>query len=162
MRKKIAKTPEQALNSLMALCAGAEKSSGDALRLMSQWEVEQSSRKGVLDKLLQTKFIDDRRYAAAYVRDKSRLSGWGFYKIRNGLQLKGVSTSIIDEQLDTLDKKSCEERLNSIIKKKLDSLTESDTYKLKAKLVRYALGLGYEYESVISAVEKRVQNDDFI
>ena len=162
MRQKIAKTAKQAVNSLMALCARAEKSSGDALRLMAQWEVEESERKDVLAQLIQHKFIDDNRYATAYIREKSRLNGWGVYKIKNGLQLKGISSSIINEQLQTLDKDSSKDRLELMIKKRIGSLKESDPYKLKAKLIRYALGLGYEYESVVSSVEKQIKDNDFI
>ena len=49
-----------------------------------------------------------------------------------------------------------------MIKKRIGSLKESDPYKLKAKLIRYALGLGYEYESVVSSVEKQIKDNDFI
>ncbi len=162
MRQKIDKTPKQALNSLMALCARAEKSSGDALRLMAQWGVEESKRIDVLTQLIQNKFIDDRRYAAAYIREKSKLNGWGVYKIKNGLKLKGIDSNIINDELQILDKKSLEDRLELIIQKRIGSIKESDPYKLKAKLVRYALGLGYEYDSVISIIEKNIKNDDFI
>lgn len=70
------KTPEQAYAALIRLCARSEKSSGDALRLMQRWGVEPSARQGVLQKLLADRFIDDNRYAEAFVRDKIRLSGW--------------------------------------------------------------------------------------
>lgn len=161
MHEKVAKTPKQALNSLMALCARAEKSSGDAVRLMFQWGVDPAKHREVLDRLIQDKFIDDRRYAAAYIREKSRLNGWGYFKIKSNLQLKGIDRSIIDEQLLTLDRESTRKRLGIIIQKKKDALNESDKYKLKGKLVRYALGMGYEYDSVISAVEDMFQDDDF-
>ena len=68
------KTPEQAYAALIRLCARSEKSSGDALRLMQRWGVEPSARQGVLQKLLADRFIDDNRYAEAFVRDKIRRS----------------------------------------------------------------------------------------
>ena len=74
------KTPEQAYAALIRLCARSEKSSGDALRLMQRWGVKPSARQGVLQKLLADRFIDDNRYAEAFVRDKIRLSGWGARK----------------------------------------------------------------------------------
>ena len=160
MREKIDKTPKQALNSLMALCAKGEKSSGDALRLMTQWGVEKSQQEGVLNQLIENKFIDDMRYTSAYVREKSRLNGWGSYKIKNGLKLKGVDSKIIDKELQTLDKKSAEDRLSILISKKIGSLKESDPYKLKGKLVRYGLGLGYEYDSVLSVIENNIKYND--
>ena len=77
----IDKTPErkpksatQALQSLMRLCSRAEKSSGDALRLMRTWNVPEGERQGVLDKLIELRFIDDARYAEAYTREKSNIA----------------------------------------------------------------------------------------
>ena len=97
------KTPEQAYAALIRLCARSEKSSGDALRLMQRWGVKPSARQGVLQKLLADRFIDDNRYAEAFVRDKIRLSGWGARKIRTSLRLKGIAAAIIDEALARLD-----------------------------------------------------------
>ena len=71
------KTPEQALTTLMAMCARAERSSGDARRLMTRWGVAEQDQEGVLQRLIDDRFIDDRRYAAAFVRDKRTFNGWG-------------------------------------------------------------------------------------
>ena len=73
------KTAEQALASLMRLCARAERSSGDAMRLMGTWGVPTQERGAVLQRLVKERFIDDRRYAAAFVREKINLSAWGEY-----------------------------------------------------------------------------------
>jgi regulatory protein len=61
LKPKRTKTPEQALTALMRLAARSEKSSGDALRLMQNWGVEPAARQGVLQKLIEHKFIDDNR-----------------------------------------------------------------------------------------------------
>lgn len=98
-REKRAKTPEQALASLMRLCARAEKSEGDARRLMRGWGLTERDAEAVLARLVRERFIDDRRYAAAFVREKMRLSGWGEYKIRAALQRKGIRCEVIDAAL---------------------------------------------------------------
>ena len=71
------KTPEQALAQLMRLCARAEKSESDARRLMRGWGLDDRAAAEVLDRLVHDRFIDDARYAGAFVREKMRLSGWG-------------------------------------------------------------------------------------
>ena len=75
-RVKRTKTAEQALISLMRLCSRAERSSGDAKRLMATWEVPLQDRAGVLQRLKAERFIDDERYAMAFVREKVNLNGW--------------------------------------------------------------------------------------
>lgn len=89
IRKKRDKTPDEALAALMRLCARAEKSEGDARRLMRGWGVAEKDAEQVLGRLVRDRFIDDSRYAEAFVREKLRLSGWGEYKIRTALQRKG-------------------------------------------------------------------------
>ena len=69
MKQPTKKSKEQALESLMRLCARAERSSGDAMRLMARWGVASSDRHEVLQRLLSERFIDDRRYAEAYIRE---------------------------------------------------------------------------------------------
>ena len=144
------KTPEQAYAALIRLCARSEKSSGDALRLMQRWGVEPSARQGVLQKLLADRFIDDNRYAEAFVRDKIRLSGWGARKIRTSLRLKGIAAAPANQS----------ERLRTQLEKKLRLTRYKDTYDLKTKLIRYGLSLGYDYDAVLDAAGELIQTND--
>ena len=75
IRKKRNKTADEALAALMRLCARAEKSSGDALRLMRTWGVEPREQQRVLERLVEQRFIDNERFAGAFVREKLRRGG---------------------------------------------------------------------------------------
>lgn len=154
------KTPEQALKALMRLASRAEKSSGDAMRLMAGWGVEPSQRQSVLDKLIAMKFIDDRRYADAFVRDKLRFSGWGAYKIRTALRGKGISQQIIDEVLSQADGAEMKERLQRSLATKMKSVKYSSPYDLRNKLMRYGASLGYDFDVVADAVAGIVKAED--
>jgi regulatory protein len=149
------KTAQQALQSLMRLCSRAEKSSGDALRLMRTWGVPEGERQGVLDKLISDKFIDDRRYAEAYVREKSQLAGWGERKIAMQLRLKGIERETISSVLaEFMDNDNQMERLQDKLQKKLRTTKAANDFELRGKLLRYALGLGYDYDMAMEAVDK--------
>ncbi len=153
-KERKVKSPEQALNSLMALCAKGEKSSGDARRLMTQWGVDKAEQEGVLERLLRDKFIDDERYAAAFVREKTRLNGWGKYKIRLQLGLKGVAKEIIDAELEGLDEGYMGEKLEELLRKRLRTTKWDTKWQLREKLTRYGAGLGYDFGAVGEAVGK--------
>ncbi len=155
-----AKSPEEALSSLMRQCAKAEKSSGDAMRLMSRWGLPSEQRVGVLQQLIAEKFIDDRRFAQAFVREKLNLSGWGERKIASSLKLKGISDGIISEVLSDLDRDSMEERLFAKIERKARSVKYKDKYDFKSKLIRYGISLGYDYSMVLDSVSKIITIDD--
>ena len=154
------KTPEQALAALMRLCARAERSEEDARRLMTRWGIAPADRERVLERLRRDRFIDDARYAEAFVRDKIRLSGWGARKIRTSLRLKGIAAAIIDEALARLDPANQSERLRTQLEKKLRLTRYKDTYDLKTKLIRYGLSLGYDYDAVLDAAGELIQTND--
>lgn len=154
------KTAAQALQSLMRLAARSEKSSGDAMRLMQRWEVPVAERRGVLEKLIESRFIDDRRYAEAYVREKSNLSGWGVRKIAMQLRTKGVSQDIITKALGQIDSSELQLRLQDKLRRKLKCTKANSQYELRGKLYRYALSQGYDYEQAIKAIEVVCQDDD--
>ena len=160
IRKKKVKTPEQALAALMRLCARAEKSQEDARRLMRGWGLAERDAEGVLAKLVRDRFIDDARYAGAFVREKLRLSGWGEYKIRTALQRKGVSKERIDAALSQADRSGMGERLAQQLERKARTVKYTTQYELKTKLIRYGLSLGYDYEAVMDAASAMVRETD--
>ncbi|MBQ2703300.1 MAG: RecX family transcriptional regulator [Alistipes sp.] len=153
LKPKRTKSPEQALAALMRLAARSEKSSGDALRLMQNWGVDPSARQGVLQRLIDDKFIDDRRYAEAFVRDKMRFSGWGVFKLRAALRNKGISTDIVEDVLRMLDSNNMADRLRERLERKMRTTKYTTRYDLKTKLMRYGASLGYDFESVGDVVD---------
>ena len=150
IRKKRDKTPDEALAALMRLCARAEKSEG-----VAEKDAEQ-----VLGRLVRDRFIDDSRYAEAFVREKLRLSGWGEYKIRTALQRKGVSKERIDAALSQADRPAMGERLAQQLERKARTVKYTSQYELKTRLIRYGLSLGYDYEAVMDAASAMVRETD--
>ncbi len=154
-RERKTKTAQQALQSLMRLCSRGEKSTGDALRLMRTWGVPEAEQRGVLDKLIADRYIDNRRYAEAYTREKSQLAGWGERKIAMQLRLKGVERETISAVLaELMEDDSMAERLQEKLLKKLCTVKAANDYELRGKLLRYALGLGYDYDMAAEAVDR--------
>jgi regulatory protein len=157
-QQRKSKSAEQALNALMRLCSRAEKSSGDAMRLMYTWGVPQAERQGVLDKLIEMRFVDDMRYAEAYTREKSQIAGWGARKIAQHLYQKGISKDIVAKVLMLIEEDEARETLERRLLRKLPTIKAANDFDLRGKLLRYALGLGYDYDlvvEVIDAVTKR-------
>lgn len=157
---KRSKTPEQALASLQRLCARAERSSGDALRLMDTWNVDKNKRNEILQNLVHDKFIDDRRYAEAFVREKTSLSAWGEYKIRAALKRKGIHEEIINEVLSNINPGANVERLTQRLTRKVKSVKYETPYQLKTKLIRYGISLGFQMEHVLVSVEQVMKTNN--
>ncbi len=154
------KTAAQALTALQMLCAKAERSSGDAMRLMARWNVEPAERARVLEKLLHDRYIDDSRYAGAYVRDKSRLAGWGAHKIRMQLAAKGIARETIEEALAQIDPETTAGKLDELLARKMRTAKAKDAHDLRGKLLRFGLGRGFGYAQVARAVERMVKTEE--
>lgn len=159
-RKPRTKSLEEALAALMRLCARAEKCEGDARRLMRRWGLRDEEAAKVLTRLVAERFIDDRRYAALFVREKMQLSGWGIYKIRAALQRKEVAREIIDAALAEVDGARMGDRLCEQLRRKLRTTRAQTPYELRNKLFRYGLSLGYEFDTVREAVASVMQTNN--
>ncbi len=153
-RERKTKSAAEALQSLMRLCARGERSTGDAMRLMRTWGVPEGERQAVVDRLVAQRFIDNSRYAELYVREKSRLSGWGARKIAMQLRTKGVEKEVIAEALATIDSDEQGDRLVEKLRRKMRTTKAQSDYEMRGKLLRYALGLGYDYDDANTALDK--------
>lgn len=152
--KKV-KNAGQALAALMRYASKAERSSGDAVRLMRGWGVPGEDIPGVLARLVEMKFIDDKRFAQAYVRDKSLFAGWGIHKIMAGLRSKGVPAVISEDAVaQYAGNGTLNVRLHELLGRKLKCIGGGTEYEIKGKLVRFGLSRGYEYEAVLDAAAK--------
>lgn len=156
-RQRKSKTAAEALQSLMRLCARAEKSTGDARRLMRSWGVAEAEQQGVVDRLVALRFIDNSRYAEAYAREKSGLAGWGPRKIAMQLRAKGVERDIVERVLATMDDDSQLKRLTERLQRKMRTTKAANDYELRGKLLRYAMSLGYDYELAKELTDKIVE-----
>ena len=83
-----------------AYCARRETCRGDLEKKFRAAEIEPDLIDRVLDRLEQEKFIDEQRYAHAFVHDKAAFARWGRLKIRNALRLKGIDKHLIDIALE--------------------------------------------------------------
>ena len=160
---KRTKSAAEALQSLMRLCSRAERSSGDALRLMHRWGVSDVDACKVLAQLQKERFIDDRRFAELYAREKLNLSGWGAYKIEVSLRQKGISQDIIAEVVRPMfGEADMESRLTELLTRKMRTTKGATPYEIKTKLIRFGLSRGFDMELVLrcaSSVVKGVDED---
>lgn len=135
------------LASLEAQCAKREYCNWDILRKISEkGPFSKEDATEILSKLQSEGFVDDLRFSTAFSRDKAQLLGWGEAKIRLSLRVKGIDRETIDEALSQIDTNKAEAKLRKLMEAKWKTL--QDDPQGKFKLLRYALGRGYDYEQV--------------
>jgi regulatory protein len=133
-----------ALNKAMALCASREYCSGDIRAKLESWGLNDSEVNSVIITLIKEDFINDKRYAEAFVRDKYRHNKWGKVKIAAHLKAKNISSGQISSALASLD----DDQYRQMIRDTLDShrkfIKAKNQYDLKGKLLRFGLSKGFE------------------
>ena len=122
------------------------KKAGDAL------DGDREGAKEILDVLVAEKYVDDLRYATAYAREKSMISGWGETKIRYVLSGKGIPRDTISLALEEIDEARAGQRLERLMAAKAKSLKDDPQARLK--LLRFGLGRGYQYDEVVDVIDK--------
>lgn len=150
---------EKALSRLQYLCARSEKCTGDLRQKMIQWKMETTDIAWVINSLTSDKFVDDARYAAMFVRDKSRISKWGRVKIATALRAKGVAADIINDALTQIDPSTDKAQLIELIARKAKQTKSKSVYDLKNKLIRFGVSRGFDMGVVIDVVNGAVKGE---
>ena len=137
---------------LQAQCSKREYCSSDILRKgLTAFDGDREQATKLLDSLIQDRFVDDLRYATAFAREKSRLTGWGPAKIKYMLVGKGIPRSVVDEALKEVDPDEAQRRMRSVLEAKYKTLAGDPQEKFK--LLKFGLTRGYEYEAIAPVVD---------
>ena len=153
MGKSDVKDPLKVADRMRALCSRREYCRKDILKkVMTALDGDAAKAEEVIGKLVEERYVDDRRYAAAFARDKASIAGWGAAKIRYMLAAKGVDREIIASALEEVDVSRADARLEKLMENKARSL--KDDPQRRMKLLRFGMGRGYGYEEVSSVIDR--------
>lgn len=133
-----------ALNKAMAMCAAREMCLSDIRSKLHSWGVKDDDAEKILAALVRGKFIDEERYAVAFVKDKFRYNKWGKIKTGQALRMKRINDEVIRKALDSIDNVEYLDLLKRIVEKQRKTVKAKNQYDLKGKLLRHCLSKGFE------------------
>ena len=111
-----------------------------------QWEAPKEFIQPIIDKLVEGDYINEERFARAFVKDKFRFNHWGRIKITTHLRVLSISSDIIAKAIGEIDEDEYAEILDETVEKKRKTIKKGTDYEIRAKLLRPALSRGFEYE----------------
>ena len=150
-------TPEQAYVKIRHYCAFQERTHQEVKMKLHGYGVGWTDISEIVSKLIEEGFLNEERFAAAFVGGKFRIKQWGRKKIELELKKKQVSEHNIRVALrDEIDPIEYEQTIMKIIEKKWRSIRpESDTnYTKQAKTMAYLFQRGFE-SNLVSIVLKK-------
>lgn len=156
MKKEM--TEQQAYLKLTALCARSEHCQQEMLEKMRQWGVSQEEQAQVMARLVSERYVDDERFARAFVSDKIRYNKWGRRKVEQALWLKRIDNAIAAQVLDEVDDAEYVSVLRPLLKQKRRSTKAASEYELTMKLIKFALSRGFTMDIIKQCID--VEDED--
>lgn len=147
-------TPDEARVKAEAYCAVTEHCKDEVLRKLEQWGAPADAYESIIQHLEEENFLDEQRYAIAFVRDKYRFNQWGKMKISQALKLKHVPSSCISKAMQEIDEEEYGAILASLLRKKRQGIKANNEYERNGKLIRFAVGHGYEMDEILRCIQQ--------
>ena len=147
-------SPEQVLDKMAKYCAYQERCVKDVTEKLKTFEIGDKEKEAILSYLIDNRFVNNERFAKAFVRGKINQSGWGLNKIRFHLMQKGISKELIDEALQAFDEEMYRQRLIEVLTTKAKTVKAANDFEKKRKLAAYAIQKGFEAPLVWEVIKE--------
>jgi regulatory protein len=145
----------EAKAKIEAFCAYQERCHFDVQNKLLQWGLDEEQSGRLMAHLIEWNFLNEERFALAYVSGKLRIKHWGRNKIRQGLKMKRIPELIIRNAILSIDPDEYWDALKKeALKKQKDLIKEKDIWKRKAKWSRYLLSKGFEMDLVLEVIKE--------
>jgi len=158
MKKEM--TEQEAYLQLASLCANAEHCQHEMLEKMKKWELPETVQARVMARLVKERFVDDERYARAFVKDKIRYNKWGRRKVQQALWMKRIDNEIQQIVLNEISDEDYLRVLKPLLKQKSKSIKADSDYERNQKLVRFAVGRGFTFDIIRQCMDTSDINED--
>jgi len=142
------KTESDAYLTLAALCAQAEHCQWEMTERMQRWQLDDEAQARVMQRLVKERYVDDERYARAFVKDKVRYNKWGRRKVEQALWQKHIAEDIRQQVLDEVGDDEYASVLRPLLEQKRRSTRANSDYEMNQKLTRFALGRGFTFDVI--------------
>jgi len=143
----------EALEKMRSYCAYQERSHQEVANKLFKFGLNQDEKDYVILCLMQGDYLNEQRYAEAFVSGKYRIKKWGRKKIILALKQKDVSEANIKLGLKEIDDNLYYQNLLDLTQKKWSLLKESNKFKKEQKLKAYLFGKGYESQHIQNAID---------
>lgn len=137
-------TLEEAIKKLEHFCAYQERCHKEVAQKLRDMFMIPEAVNVVLVHLIEHNFLNETRYAQAFVSGKFKIKHWGKRKLAFHLQQKDISKANITQALASISDADYLELFNTITAQKVATIRESNILKKKKKFVDYFLYRGWE------------------
>ena len=147
-------TTLQAIEKVKRYCAMAEHCQEDVRQKLKSYNVDNDKLESIICDLIAEKYIDELRYATAFVKGKTNIKSWGKLKIINELKKKKISQKCIDMALGNISETDFLQKMDILAKKWLKTHQNEPQNQIKQKLFRFLYSKGYSPDEIWNFLNK--------
>lgn len=125
-------------------CSGAEHCCLEVRQMLERRKSESADIERIIKYLIKEGYIDESRYAAAFVHDKVRFAKWGRAKIAQALWQKRIPADVADEALSRIDEDEYMTALKDVVTSRYRQTKGATEYERKMKTMKSVCSRGYE------------------
>ncbi len=141
-------------------CANEEQCRTSVRKKLCDWGATPDASTKIVNRLIDQGFIDERRFARAYVSSKLRNQKWGRLKVIYQLRSKQVPPKFITEALAEIPDEEYRNILLDVARTKWETYAPSEpTAKRRAKLVTFLASRGYESPEIQAMIAENYNGD---
>ncbi|MDC3269540.1 RecX family transcriptional regulator [Flavobacteriaceae bacterium] len=150
-------TVEEALSKLQNYCSYQERCHQEVRRKLVSMRMIPEAIDQIIVALLDHNFLNEERFAKAYVRGKFRIKKWGRRRLTLELKKKEIGIFNINQAISQINELDYLEVFNDLSESRLSFIKESNKLKKRKKLADYLLYRGWESHLVYQRVNELVQ-----
>lgn len=137
-------TVDEAQKKLENYCAYQERCHKEVRNKLRDMRMIPEAIDNIMVHLIQQNYLNEERFAKAYVRGKFRIKKWGKNRLLRELKFRQISKYSIDSAMKEIDLDDYYLTLDELVIKRIDQVNEKNIYKKKKKVADYLLYRGWE------------------
>ena len=137
---------------LEVFCSYQERCEQEIRQKIDTWGIFGEDVDFLVSDLISNNFLNEQRFAEAFVSGKFRIKKWGRIKIKQHLKQKNISDYSINKGFAEIDPTEYWQTILALGKSKNKLIRAKDSWDRRIKLQRYLHSKGYEGDLVNDAI----------
>lgn len=142
----------EAKHKIEAFCAYQERCDAEVRKKLHSWNMPHDHVDILISDLISNNFLNEERFACAFVSGKFRIKRWGRIKIKQHLKQKRISDYSINKGMEEINEDEYLQTIQDLIASKSRLTKFKDKWDRRAKLSRYLASKGYESYLIVEAL----------
>ena len=138
-------TIEEALTKLQKYCSYQDRCHKEVEQKLKEMRMIPQAADQIIMALIQGNYLNEERFAMAFVRGKFKIKKWGKRRLTSELKQRNISSYLLNKALKQISEVDYNATFENLANKKAASLTGTSATAKKKKLADYLISVSYTH-----------------